>query len=254
MSVTKTGMTQQETSPHAMVDERQVNSAVCSATALESKTRSISPEQRAKLSAALKAKWASGTRKPTPKSAYLKAAPKISAALTGIVRGPLTADRKAHLSKVLSGRVLRKTPHSEAEKERLRQTQAKYAKINATPERAARIAQSLKSSKVAADAREKSNWHELAEAARAISPLTGRFETNNRAIVWFLRSPSNVTYQFRNLAHFIRNHSELFTEYELGVVNRFGRTRAQGGLSQLSPHNKHAKGSWHGWTWNSVAE
>ena len=212
----------------------------------------MNTETRAKISAALKAKWASGTRKPNPKSGYLKAAPKISAALTGIVRRPLTDQQKSHLSNLFSGRIMRKTRLSESEKEMTRQMGRKYGRINNTPERAARIAQSLRLSKSAALAREISL--ELANAARAVSPLAGRFESNQNAVFWSLRSPSNATYQFRNLAHFIRNNPQLFTEYELGVINKFGTTRAQGGLSQLNPNRKHPKCSWHGWTWNCIFE
>lgn len=82
------------------------------------------------------------------------------------------------------------------------------------------------------------------------SPKSGAYETNTKAKEWRLCSPAGDTYIFRNLAKFLREHSELFTESEL-ASNKTGITLAQSGLRRLRPESKDLRASWHGWTWLS---
>lgn len=81
-----------------------------------------------------------------------------------------------------------------------------------------------------------------------MSPKSGAYETNTKAKEWRLCSPAGDTYIFRNLAKFIREHSDLFTEAEL-TANKTGITLAQCGLKRLRPESKDSRATWHGWSW-----
>ena len=63
-------------------------------------------------------------------------------------------------------------------------------------------------------------------AAVRKSPKSGAYETNTKAKEWRLCSPAGDSYIFRNLAKFLRDHRELFTESEL-ASNKTGITLAQ---------------------------
>ena len=81
------------------------------------------------------------------------------------------------------------------------------------------------------------------------NPLRGKFETNLHAKEWHLRSPDGVTYHFRNLRHFIRNHKHLFTEHELAITDGKAKTRVESSLYLLSPDCRKPARTAHGWSW-----
>ena len=81
------------------------------------------------------------------------------------------------------------------------------------------------------------------------SPKRGRFETNVNAEEWHLRDPQGVEHHFRNLRHFIRNNTSLFTARQTEVRKKNGGTRVEGCLYRLSPRNKFPATCSQGWTW-----
>ncbi len=89
------------------------------------------------------------------------------------------------------------------------------------------------------------------------STVTQKDERNHSAIDWSLRSPEGESYQFRNLAHFVRTHSELFAPDDL-LPHPSRPTslicRAVVGLGQLHPGRKMKRKpqSWKGWTWTNA--
>lgn len=86
------------------------------------------------------------------------------------------------------------------------------------------------------------------------SALTGPYETNKSAERWKLRSPNRgEIFEFTNLSHFLRNHSDLFDPEDL-VARKGGMCRAYGGLKSLSPRRTKTNGSWKGWQWVSDEE
>lgn len=62
---------------------------------------------------------------------------------------------------------------------------------------------------------------------------------------WSLCAPDGTRYTFRNLAHWVRTHTELFTPEDLEPC---GKTlKAIHCLGQLRPGRKYVTESWHGW-------
>lgn len=51
----------------------------------------------------------------------------------------------------------------------------------------------------------------LGTPAAKMSPISGAVETNRNAKHWVLKSPENMLYEFDNLALFIRQHPEFFS-------------------------------------------
>ena len=82
------------------------------------------------------------------------------------------------------------------------------------------------------------------------SPNVGGFETNIHAKTWRLLSPDNTVYHFRNLALFLRQHTELFDPDDL--TPRTIGCRASAKLSRLRPDNKNRRKSWKGWEWDET--
>ena len=82
------------------------------------------------------------------------------------------------------------------------------------------------------------------------SPNVGGFETNIHAKAWRLLSPDNTVYHFRNLALFLRQHTELFDPDDL--TPRTIGCRASAKLSRLRPDNKNRRKSWKGWEWDET--
>ncbi|HEY0267653.1 MAG TPA: hypothetical protein VGC12_00300 [Methyloradius sp.] len=41
------------------------------------------------------------------------------------------------------------------------------------------------------------------------SPVSGPFESNHQALTWVLQSPDGITYKFRNLRLWLRQHVEM---------------------------------------------
>lgn len=183
-------------------------------------------ETREKLSRILKEKWASGTRKPNPKESRDRArlTLKTRYASGELVHSPLpeaTRKRCAELfSQKYKGRILRKTPLADWEKQKIRQ---------------------------------------IGEEFRKTDPRAQKGPKNQAARVWRLRSPVNKIYEFKNLKHFIRKHKSLFmpedVEWHAKTKRKTDTTcKAHGGLSMLSPRRKQTAGSWKGWTWVSHIE
>jgi hypothetical protein len=183
----------------------------------------MNTEARKKLSKALKAKWASGTRK-------LQSMESRDRGYATLRRRYETGELKHHgmseegkksaaaiLSQKHKGKVLRKCPISEAEKKKLKA---------------------------------------VADRFRASDPRAQKGPQNQSARVWKLRSPENQTYQFRNLTHFIRENESLFNSED--VIWKLKREsipsswtcKAYGGLAMLSPRRKHCVETWKGWRWH----
>ena len=178
-----------------------------------------SPETRAALSAKLKAKYASGTRKPNPEGTREKAAATLREGYaSGRLKRPaytpqLRAQIGKSVSKALTGRVTRKTAPAQWERDQLK-------------------------------ARLKSD------------PRLAKGEANSHCRVWRLRSPMNVVYTFRNLRKFIEENSSLFAPDDI-IWKPHGtgiRCRASAGIEGMSPRKKRPSGGWKGWTWNSQVE
>lgn len=86
------------------------------------------------------------------------------------------------------------------------------------------------------------------------SPITQPDELNHGARSYALVAPDGTVYRGRNLAHFVREHRELFDPAD--VRPREDRPtslicRATIGLGQLRPGRKMERqpASWKGWTW-----
>lgn len=95
--------------------------------------------------------------------------------------------------------------------------------------------------------------HTARENHRAIQLAKG--PENISARFWSIISPNGVSYRFRNLKAFIRENRHLFTDKELLLINKDGRTRIYASLSRLSPRRKHCgENTIIGWRWNVDGE
>lgn len=183
-------------------------------------------ETKEKLSKSLKEKWASGTRKPNPQESRDKARLTLKAryASGDLVHPRLPEATKKRCAELFrqkyKGLVLRKTPITNLEKEKIRQ---------------------------------------IGEEFRKTDPRAQKGPKNQCASVWRLRSPINKIYEFKNLMHFIRENENLFMPEDVEWKTKTSRKsdlscKAYGGLSMLSPRRKQTTGSWKGWTWVSHTE
>jgi hypothetical protein len=183
----------------------------------------MNTETRKKLSESLKKKWASGTRKLQSKESRDRGYATLRRRYeTGDLkhRG-MSEEGKASAAAILrekhKGKVLRKSPMSEAEKQRLK---------------------------------------DVADKFRASDPRAQKGPQNQSARVWKLRSPDNQTYQFRNLTHFIRENEGLFNPKDVTwklrreIIPSSWTCKAYGGLAMLSPRRKHCHETWKGWRWH----
>ena len=75
----------------------------------------------------------------------------------------------------------------------------------------------------------------------------GKGVQHHYARVWRLRDPNGKTWDFKNVAQFIRDHHDLFDDEDLLPRGKFGHIRAVQGLASLSPRKKRPEGSWKGW-------
>lgn len=83
----------------------------------------------------------------------------------------------------------------------------------------------------------------------ARSPLCQMDETNIHARDFHLVDPRGTVWHVRNLAHFVREHEDLFAA-EDRIIRYSTNSRATAGLRLLRPGTKpRAKGTWKGWTW-----
>lgn len=102
------------------------------------------------------------------------------------------------------------------------------------------------------EAARKKLWREkdfAAEMAR-LSPVCRPDENNKAASEWSLVSPAGDVHAFRNLAHFVREHPDLFEPADL-IRKSSTTTNAALGLAALRPRadGTAARESWKGWTW-----
>jgi endogenous inhibitor of DNA gyrase (YacG/DUF329 family) len=92
----------------------------------------------------------------------------------------------------------------------------------------------------------------------AADPRLRKGPENHKSKVWRLRSPRGVTYEFKNLNHFIRQNPDLFSpedvEWRPGHKGRGKTCRARGGLMGICPRLKNPCGGWKGWMWWSITE
>jgi len=165
--------------------------------------------RRRRISSALKAKWASGTRKPQPREAYA---------------------RMAATQKVM------RANQGGAFKIRAKEKHLAGCRKGAAGNLAARTPERL----AALVARNK--------AATGIPAIGGNIATdaNVKALRWVIRSPRNNTYAFTNLRHWARTHAYLFEDDRPGAKQRFPIRIAHGISSLFSPDGRH--GSYKGWT------
>lgn len=107
--------------------------------------------------------------------------------------------------------------------------------------------------KRARQARKKSPF--VAEAVKKMRKIMAQSEKCQAGIKhhagrkWHIRSPSNVTFHFVNLAEFIRQNRHLFHPDDVPV-------KAMRGIGMLRPSDtrKQISGTWKGWTWVSHIE
>lgn len=179
-----------------------------------------------KLSMALKNKWASGTRKRNPDIAWKKASETLKNRFACGELKPveLSSETRKKIGKINSknhkGKVLRKTPISDFEKQQI---------------------------KIAGD-----NFRKKDQRAQ-------KGPQNQCSRIWRLKSPLNKIYEFKNLMHFIRENENLFIKDDVQWKSKPNRKsnftcRAHGGLSMLCPRRKKSIGVWKGWRWFSQVE
>lgn len=90
---------------------------------------------------------------------------------------------------------------------------------------------------------------------RASDPRGQKGPLNHKALVWKLRSPEGKIYQFRNLAHFIRENEELFDPEDVvwkPVPSRPSvmKCLAYYALASLAPRRKVNYETRKGWRWH----
>jgi hypothetical protein len=99
--------------------------------------------------------------------------------------------------------------------------------------------------------------------ARSKNPRSAKGPSHGCATVFHLRDRNNKVYQFKNLAHFIRENESMFSDGDAvwKPIGSSGETcRAYEGLLSLRPFTRdgtpkrRVAGSWKGWTWVSLTE
>jgi hypothetical protein len=127
-----------------------------------------------------------------------------------------------------------------------------------------RLAGLRKSEKAKQAARRVSiEWKEKRLATRSRNPRSAKGEAHCSAIIWRIRDYRGKTYEFKNLAEFIRRHSDLFDANDVVWTQRTNSTMlclAYSGIQSLRPYRRdgtqvrRVQGSWKGWTWISGLE
>ena len=126
------------------------------------------------------------------------------------------ADRAARSARMM-GNTLRKThPH--------------------TPETKAKIATSSKGKK-----------HTAEHVEHRSEAIIGLGETNGASVHYSFRSPDGVLYTGRNISHFVRNNSHLFSAYHL-QHSPSSKHRVSRATVRLTRLNLGLNKSWFGWT------
>ena len=190
------------------------DSAVVSSVSLHGKRgvwklKPRTPEHCAAISAGQKAKWASGTRKPTPRSAYEKASKTI---LEGFKNGKyrkMSPEARMVISS-RGGRAVQDNPVTRANAaSHLRNLAAKHIGVKNPPGRS--------------------------EAG----------ENNWKAKWWHIRTPTGENIAGKNLNEIIRRHASLFEPED--VIWKKHMCRASKGIGSLA-HASGVSCSWKGWT------
>ena len=181
-------------------------------------SRPATPMKNRKLSDALKAKWASGTRKKNPPGTQEKSAATLRAKYASgeLTRPVLSAELRAQIGRKVSEKLKGRATRGEWTEEQ-RAHQSHLARSN---------------------------------------PVLVKGENNCKARMWRVRSPENVVYVFKNLQEFIRNNPHLFNEEDVIWKPNIKamRCNASAGIEVISPRRKHPAGSWKGWTWHHTVE
>lgn len=102
----------------------------------------------------------------------------------------------------------------------------------------------------AARLRNSAKWLAAGKGARATMESFKKGPQNHHSKIWAIRSPSGVSYVFKNLPSFISDNADLFDEDD--VIDRYGpgKSRAIGGITSIRPTGKgRVKLQWKGWTW-----
>jgi hypothetical protein len=107
-------------------------------------------------------------------------------------------------------------------------------------------------------ARNSPEYMAKAMAKRSMMPGHQPGEQHFCAKWWALRDPNGRAYEFRNLAKFVRDHSEMFDPADMmwqhtSSNHRSLSCRAYSGLSMLNPRRRQTVGSWKGWTWAATS-
>jgi hypothetical protein len=97
---------------------------------------------------------------------------------------------------------------------------------------------------------------------RAKNPVMQKGPNHCAAVIWRLRSPRGLTFEFKNLAEFLRNNANLFNDEDVvfRVVGTTLNCKAYAGIASLRPYKRSGNpkvkvnGSWKGWTWVSGIE
>lgn len=173
------------------------------------KLKPRTPEQCAAISARQKAKWASGTRKPTPREAYEKASKTKLEGFKNGTHGKMSPDVR-----------------------RLVASKGGNA-VQANPMTRANITSHLRN--LAAKHRGQKNPPGRSEAG----------ENNWKAKWWHIRTPTGENIAGKNLNEIIRRHSHLFEPED--VMWKKHRCKASKGIGSLG-HADGSACSWKGWT------
>jgi len=94
---------------------------------------------------------------------------------------------------------------------------------------------------------------------RRVAPMRGRPQTkkltkkgptNKRAITAWFRSPFNLVYKAKCIAHFVRTHEDLFLPEDVEWIkpDKGGHCKAYKGLLSMTCHHKDTRTTWKGWT------
>lgn len=219
---------------------------------------------RKKISASLKAKWASGTRKPPPagiNKAALRAREARRVEIPGKPKSVINGVQNPEYRKWYYEKKEAKTRSflaGSAEARAFNLENLRRARSMPTAE-AARIA-AVKTSQKVKDAARRAQKLSAGCGVRRHPELFSKDARENhvRAAVFSIRSPEGIHYRFKNLRAFIRDNAGLFDGGDATWFRR-GRDedcRAYGGIKSIKPSERRrvVNGSWKGWVWVTLNE
>ena len=224
----------------------------------------MNTEIRKKLSESLKAKWASGTRKPMPPGinrAALIARWANRVEIPGKPRSEINGVRNPEYRKWYYEQKEAQTKSFRAGSDEAKAFFSdNLRKVRATPEAVEkRTAAHKASQKVKNNARRIQKLYAgigMEMHPEMFSKAAG--ENHVSAAVFSIRSPRGVHYRFKNLRAFIRDNADMFENGDATWFRR-GRgedCRAYGGIMSIKPSERRRKvnGSWKGWVWVTLNE